>query len=106
VDKNVVFENGLKEAATIPEASKQQVRASPRLQRSKDEHILAKAEERIATKNLEFNEGNPCSTSLCSVNKDLALECLQNIRIDLGVSSVEKETLTYVTCWNYNRKGK
>jgi hypothetical protein len=35
-----------------------QVRASPRL-RSKDEHVLAKAEERVARKNLEFNEGNP-----------------------------------------------
>jgi hypothetical protein len=56
------------EAASVTEASKMQVRASPRLQRSRDEHILAKAEERVSRKNLEFNEGNPCHTSLLSVN--------------------------------------
>jgi hypothetical protein len=70
---------------------KQQVRASPRLQRSRDEHILAKAEERVAKKNLEFQKGNPCSTSLLSVNKDLALNCLQQIGLNLGKSSLEKE---------------
>jgi hypothetical protein len=52
---------------------------------------LAKAEERVAKKNLEFNEGNPRSSSLFSVNKDLALDCLQQIGINLGVSSVEKD---------------
>jgi hypothetical protein len=67
----------VREAATVSKATKVQVRASPRLQRSKDEHVLAKAEERVARKNLEFNEGNLCSTSLFSVNKDLALDCLQ-----------------------------
>jgi hypothetical protein len=56
---------------------------------------LAKAEERVARKNLEFNEGNPCSTSLLSVNKDLALDCLQQIGINLGVSSVEKDNNLY-----------
>jgi hypothetical protein len=56
---------------------------------------LAKAEERVARKNLEFNEGNPCSTSLFSLNKDLALDCLQNIEINLGVSSVEKDINLY-----------
>jgi hypothetical protein len=35
-----------------------QVRASPRLQGSKDEHILTKAEGRVARKNLEFKEGD------------------------------------------------
>jgi hypothetical protein len=38
----------LMEMAAIPEASKGQVRSSPRLQRSKDENALAKAEERAA----------------------------------------------------------
>jgi hypothetical protein len=56
---------------------------------------LAKAEERVARKNLEFNEGNPCSTSLLSVNKDLALDCLQQIGINLGVFVVEKESNFY-----------
>jgi hypothetical protein len=79
------------EAASVTEASKMQVRASPRLQRSRDEHILAKAEERVARKNLEFNEGNPCHTSLLSVNRDLALNCLQQIGFNLGKSSLEKD---------------
>jgi hypothetical protein len=85
----------IREAAAVFEATKVQVRASPRLQRPKDEHVLAKAEERVARKNLEFNEGNPCSTSLFSVNKDLALDCLHNIGINLGVSSVEKDLNLY-----------
>jgi hypothetical protein len=67
--KNDVFENRLMEAAAVLVASKQQVRASPRLQRSKDEHILAKAEERAARKNLEFIGGNLCSNSLLSIIK-------------------------------------
>jgi hypothetical protein len=57
---------------------------------------LAKAEERVARKNLEFNEGNPCSPSLLSVNKDLALDCLQQIEINLGVFSVEKDSNLYI----------
>jgi hypothetical protein len=69
----------VREPTTVSEAIKVQVRTSPRLQRSKDEHILAKAEERVVRKNLEFNEGNPCYTTLFPVNKDLALDCLQNI---------------------------
>jgi predicted nucleic acid-binding Zn finger protein len=56
---------------------------------------LAKAEERVTRNNLEFNEGNPCSTFLFSVNKDLALDCLHNIGINLGVSSVEKDLNLY-----------
>jgi hypothetical protein len=86
----------VREAAAVSEAVKVQVRTSPRLQRSKDEHVLAKAEERVARKNLEFNEGNPCSPSLLSVNKDLALDCLQQIEINLGVFSVEKDSNLYI----------
>jgi hypothetical protein len=56
---------------------------------------LAKAEERVAMKNLEFSEGNPCSTSLLSVNKDLALDCLQKIGFNLGEYSVEKDNNFY-----------
>jgi hypothetical protein len=86
----------VREVAAVSEAVKVQVRTSPRLQRSKDEHVLAKAEERVARKNLEFNEGNPCSPSLLSVNKDLALDCLQQIEINLGVFSVEKDSNLYI----------
>jgi hypothetical protein len=89
-DMEVEVGDRVREEAAISEALVQ-VRSSPRLQRSKDEHVLAKAEERVARKNLEFNEGNPCSSSLLSVNKDLALDCLQQIGINLGVSSVEKD---------------
>jgi hypothetical protein len=60
----------LREVAAVPEENTLQVRASPRLQRSKDENVLAKAEERVAKKNLEFRGGNPHSTSLLSVYKD------------------------------------
>jgi hypothetical protein len=79
------------EAATVSEATKVHVRASLRLHRSRDEHTLAKAEERVARKNLEFNEGNPYPTYLLSVNRDLALKCLQQIGLNLGESSVEKD---------------
>jgi hypothetical protein len=80
----------LQVVAAVPDASKVQVRARPRLQRSREEHVLAKAEVRVARKNLEFNEGNPCPTSLLSVNKDLAMNYLQQIGLNLGESSLKK----------------
>jgi hypothetical protein len=104
-DMEVEVGDRVRKAASSSEAIKVQVRASQRLQRSKDEHILAKAEERVARKNLEFSEGNPCSTSLLSINKDLALVCLQQIGINLGVSSVEK-TVICITFWELNRRGE
>jgi hypothetical protein len=64
-------------AAGVPEATKAQIRASPRLQRSKDEHTLAKAEGRVARRNLELSEGISSSAPLFSVNRDLAMTCLQ-----------------------------
>jgi hypothetical protein len=93
-DKEMGIGERVQEAAAVSEA-KMQVRASPRLQRSRDEHILAKAEGRIARRNLEFNEGIPCPTSLISVNKDLALSCLQQIGLNLGESSLEKDNNFY-----------
>jgi hypothetical protein len=93
-DKEMEIGDRVKDAAAVSEA-KMQVRASPRLQRSRDEHILTKAEGRIARKNLEFNEGIPCPTSLNSVNKDLALNCLQRIGLNLGESSLEKDNNFY-----------
>jgi hypothetical protein len=93
-DMEVKMGDRVKEVVTVSEALVQ-IKSSPSLQRSKDEHVLAKAEERVARENLEFNEGNPCSTSLLSVNKDLALDCLQQIGINLGVSSVEKDNNLY-----------
>jgi hypothetical protein len=85
----------LQVVAAVPDASKVQVRARPRLQRSREEHVLAKAEVRVARKNLEFNEGNPCPTSLLSVNKDLAMNYLQQIGLNLGESSLEKDNNFY-----------
>jgi hypothetical protein len=78
-------------AAAVPNASKVQVRASPRLQRSRDEHVLAKAEERVAKKNLEFSGGNSHSNSLITVSRDIAMDCLQQIGINLGESSNDRD---------------
>jgi hypothetical protein len=91
VGSEVVREERLLVAAGVPEATKAQIRASPRLQRSKDEHILAKAEERVAKRNLELSEGISSFAPLFSVNRDLAMTCLQQLRINLGDSSVEKD---------------
>jgi hypothetical protein len=55
--KEVEMGDRIMEAATVAEANKLQVGASPRLQWSRDEHVLAKAEERVARKNLEFTFG-------------------------------------------------
>jgi hypothetical protein len=70
---------GIREAAAVSDATKMQIRASPRLQGAKDEHVLAKIEGRVARKNLEFKEGNnPSHSSLLSVPRDLAIEGLSN----------------------------
>lgn len=45
-------------AAAIPEALVSPTRASPRLARSSDEHILTRVERRMAEKNLEVSAGN------------------------------------------------
>jgi hypothetical protein len=74
-------------AAAVPEASKMQVRASPRLQKSRDEHVLTKAQELAAKRNLEFGGGNSQSNSSCTVNRDIAVELLQNIGLDVGMTS-------------------
>jgi hypothetical protein len=52
---------------------------------------LAKAEERVARRNLELFEGISSFAPLFSVNRDLALNCLQQLGINLGGSSVEKD---------------
>jgi hypothetical protein len=84
-------QNELQLGAEVPDASKMQVRASPRLQRSRDEHVLAKAEERVAKKNLEFSGGNSHSNSLITVNRDIAMNCLQQIGINLGESDKDRD---------------
>jgi hypothetical protein len=91
VGSEVVREERLLVAAGVPEATKAQIRVSLRLQRSKDEHILAKAEERVAKRNLELSEGISSFAPLFSVNRDLAMTCLQQLGINLGDSSVEKD---------------
>jgi hypothetical protein len=77
--------------AGVPEATKAQIRASLRLQRSKDEHTLAKAEGRVARRNLELSKGISSSAPLFTVNRDLAMNCLQQLGFNLGDSSVEKD---------------
>jgi hypothetical protein len=91
VGTEVVREERLLVAAGVPEATKAQIRASPRLQRSKDEHTLAKAEGRVARRNLELSEGISSSAPLFTVNRDLAMTCLQQLGFNLGDSSVEKD---------------
>jgi hypothetical protein len=86
-----VTEERLLMAAAVPKAAKAQIRASLRLQRSKDEHTLAKAEERVARRNLELSEGISSSAPLFFVNRDLAMNCLQQLGINLGGCSVEKD---------------
>jgi hypothetical protein len=56
-----------------------------------DEHTLAKAEGRVARMNLEISEGIPSSAPLYSINRDLAMNCLQQLGFNLGDSSVEKD---------------
>jgi hypothetical protein len=90
-EKEGEVQNELQLAATVPDASKLQVSACPRLQRSRDEHGLAKAEEPVAKKNLRSRGGNPQSNSLLSVNKDMAIDCLQQIGINLGESSKDRK---------------
>jgi hypothetical protein len=85
------LEKKLEEAAAVQGANKQQVRASPRLQRSKDEHVLAKAQGRAARKNLEFHGDNPRPISLLSVNRDKTLEYMQEIGVNFGSSSMDRE---------------
>jgi hypothetical protein len=87
----VEMEERLLVAAWVPEATKAQVRAIPRLQRSMDEHTLAKAEGRVARRNLELSKGIPSSAPLYSINRDLAMNCLQQLGFNLSDSSVEKD---------------
>jgi hypothetical protein len=79
----------IQRAAAVPEAKIVQVRVSPRLQKS-GEHVLAKAQERAAKRNLEFDGGNSHYISPFTVNRDIALDCLQQIGIDVGDNSDDK----------------
>jgi hypothetical protein len=81
----------MRKAAAVLEACKG--RASPRLRRSKDEHVLVKAKERAAKKNLEFNDGNSPSPPLFSVSSDLALHSLQQLGLNLGSSDLEQDNI-------------
>jgi hypothetical protein len=54
---------------------------------------LAKAEGRAARRNLEFSEGIPSSAPFCSINRDLTIDCLQQLGFNLGNSSLEKEII-------------
>jgi hypothetical protein len=65
-------------------------RASPRLQKSRDEHVLTKAQERAAKRNLELDGGNSHPNSSFAVSRDLTLECLQQIGLDVGVSKEDR----------------
>jgi hypothetical protein len=48
------------------------------------------AEGEVARRNLELSEGISSSAPLFTVNRDLALNCLQRLGFNLGDSSVEK----------------
>jgi hypothetical protein len=89
-DKSREVEDRIWEAAAVPEACKGQTRASPRLVRSRDEHVLVKAKERAAKKNLEFKDCMSPSHPLFSVSSDLALQCLQQLGLNLGSSELEQ----------------
>jgi hypothetical protein len=52
---------------------------------------LAKAEERVARRNLELSEGTSSPAPLLFVNRDLAISCLQQLGINLGNSNVEND---------------
>jgi hypothetical protein len=80
----------IRKVAAVPEAWKGQTRASPRLQRSRDEHILVKAKEQAAKKNLEFKDGMSPSPPFLLVSSDLALHCLQQLDLNLGSSDLEQ----------------
>jgi hypothetical protein len=78
----------IREVAAVPKTCKGQTRASPRLQQSRDEHILVKAKERAAKKTLEFKDGMSPSPPLLPVSSDLALHCLQQLDLNLGSSDL------------------
>jgi hypothetical protein len=84
------LEKRVEKMAAVSEANMGQGRSSPRLQRSRDEHTLARAEVRAARKNLEFGEGMLSSNSLLTFDKNIALGCLQQLGISCGVSDQNK----------------
>jgi hypothetical protein len=80
----------IREVVVVLEAFKGQTRASPRLQRSRDEHVLVKAKEQAAKKNIEFKDGNSPPPPLFFVSSDLALHYLQQLGLNLGSSDLEQ----------------
>jgi hypothetical protein len=89
----VEMEERLLVATGVAEATKAQIRASLRLQQSRDEHTLAKAEGRVARRNLELSEGISPSAPLFTVNRDLAMNCLQQLGFNLSDYSVDKDNI-------------
>jgi hypothetical protein len=87
------MEERLLVATGVAEATKAQIRASLRLQQSRDEHTLAKAEGRVARRNLELSEGISPSAPLFTVNRDLAMNCLQQLGFNLSDYSVDKDNI-------------
>jgi hypothetical protein len=80
-----------KKAAAIKEACNSQVRSSPRLQGSRDEHTLAKAEERAARRNLEFRGGTPISTPLLPDNCSNILNVFKGLGVNVRESSLVRD---------------
>jgi hypothetical protein len=91
IDKGREVADRILEAAAVPGACKGQTRASLRLQRSRDEHVLLKAMERAAKKNIEFRDGMSSSHPLFSVSSDLASHCLKQLGLNLGSSDLEQD---------------
>jgi hypothetical protein len=90
-DKGREVANKILEGAAVLEACKGRTKASPRLQRSRDEHVLVEAKERAAKKNLEFKDGMSSSHPLFSVSRDLASHCLKQLGLNLGSSNLEQD---------------
>jgi hypothetical protein len=80
----------LERATLIPEATVSYVRSSPRLVKSKDEHTLNRAEERVAKKNLEISRGMSHTDPSSSLPFIAATSILQQLGFNLGSCEIDR----------------
>lgn len=81
LNKGVARNNDILKAAAIPEALVSSPRASPRLVKSADVHVLQKAERRVAEKNLEGPEGNGPDLLLFNLDKNYVVSIVLNLGV-------------------------
>ena len=79
----------LKVAAAIPEVVSSPLRASPRLAKHADEHILQKTARRTVERNLEDMKGISNCPSLFSLDKNVVASNLTQIGVSLVPSSID-----------------